>query len=139
LYGSGNCASVECNALAQDTPTKFEVGVDYSYVHFIPALTPGNSQDGNGRGGSIVYYLHSSMPVLQPAPWSPRDLPNRPWGQFSTRGNLFIYMFGPVFKHRGKIQPYGQVLVGGGYSNLYGYPITAAGIAGASPNNSALP
>jgi hypothetical protein len=39
---------------------------------------------------------------------------------------------------RGKIEPFGEVLVGGAYTNLYGNLNTATGVVGASPNNNAF-
>jgi len=148
LWLAGIALLFGANARAQDKPTTFEVGVDYSYVHFIPALTGSNNQNGNGGGGSVVYYFHHSLGLKMDlqgygsttqhfiVPVGTPQLPGG--GAFSTQGNLFTYMFGPVFKHRGKIEPFGEVLVGGAYSNLYGHAITASGIAGASPNSNAF-
>jgi hypothetical protein len=37
LWLAGIALLFGVNALAQETPTEFEVGVNYSLVHFIPA------------------------------------------------------------------------------------------------------
>jgi hypothetical protein len=47
-------------------------------------------------------------------------------------------MFGPVIKKRGKFEPFGEVLAGGAYTNLYGHLFTASGVVGTSPNNNAF-
>jgi hypothetical protein len=59
-------------------------------------------------------------------------------GILSAQGNLFTYMFGPVIKKRGKIEPYAQVLLGGAHSNLYANAITAAQFSAASSDNNAF-
>lgn len=137
------------NTLAQDMPTSFEVGVDYSLSHFIPALTGSQAHNLSGGGGSIVYYtpmkwLGVKMDLQGYASTTstftiPIGTPLVPKGGIlNVQGNLFTYMFGPVIKKRGKIEPYGQVLVGGAYTNVYGNLFTAAAALGKSPNTNAL-
>jgi hypothetical protein len=136
-------------AFAQDKPTTFEIGVDYSLSHFIPALPGSNAYNLNGGGGSVVYYTpikwlgikmdlqgygSSTHNFLVPV-GTPR-LPGG--GILSTQGNLFTYMFGPQIKMRGKFEPFGEVLLGGAYTNVYGHLVTASGLAGASPNSNAF-
>jgi hypothetical protein len=48
------------------------------------------------------------------------------------------YMFGPVIKRRGKLEPFGEVLLGGAHSNLYGNAMTAASAVGAASDNNAF-
>lgn len=137
------------NVVAQDQPTTWEIGVDYSLAHFIPALTGSRSHNLNGGGGSVVYYtpikwLGIKMDLQgygskSSAIGIPVGTPNFPLGGTATvQGNLFTYMFGPQFKMRGKFEPFGEVLLGGAYTNLYGHLTTAAGVANASPNSNAF-
>lgn len=138
------------NALAQEnTPTTFEIGVDYSMSHFVPALPGSRSHNLNGGGGSIVYYTPIKWLGIKmdlqgygsktTALGIPVGTPLLPGGGTATvQGNLFTYMFGPVIKKRGKFEPFGEVLFGGAYTNLYGNVLTATGVTGTSPNNNAF-
>ena len=54
LWVAGIALLLGTNVVAQDRPTEFEVGVDYSLVHFIPALTNSNAHNLNGGGGSLA-------------------------------------------------------------------------------------
>ena len=135
------------NAVAQDnTPTTFEIGVDYSLAHFIPALPGSRSHNLNGGGGSLVFYTpakwlgikmdlqgYGSKTAAIGIPVGTALFPGG--GTVTVQGNLFTYMFGPVIKKRGKVEPFGEVLVGGAYTNLYGHLLTASGVVGTSPNN----
>lgn len=136
------------NTLAQDKPTTFEVGVDYSLTHFEPTLPGSRSHNLNGGGGSFVYYTPirwlglkmdlqgtTSRNIAVGIPVTPLF----PLGGTAiVQGNLFTYMFGPVVKMRGKFEPFGEVLVGGAHSNLYGNLFTAARLVAASPNSNAF-
>jgi hypothetical protein len=137
------------NTFAQEGPTTWEIGVNYSLAHFIPALTDSRSHNLNGGGGSAVYYTPIKWLGLKmdlqgygsktSAIGIPVGTPSLPGGGTATvQGNLFTYMFGPVIKKRGKFEPFGEVLVGGAYTNLYGNLSSAAGVVGASPNNNAF-
>ena len=44
-------------------------------------------------------------------------------------------MAGPVIRHYGKIDPWGQVLMGGAHSKLFADAFTAAGATGISPTS----
>jgi hypothetical protein len=136
------------NALAQDKPTEFEVGLDYSLAHFIPSLPGSNSHNLSGGGGTLVYYtpirwLGIKMDLQGYTGTTtnfviPAGTPGLPLGGvLSAQGNLFTYMFGPVLKRRGKIEPYAQVLLGGAHSNLYANAIAASTAAHASSDNNA--
>jgi len=137
------------NVFAQENPTTWEIGADYSLSHFIPALTGSRSHNLNGGGGSAVYYTPVKWLGLKmdlqgygsktSAIGIPVGTPRLPGGGTATvQGNLFTYMFGPVIKKRGKVEPFGELLVGGAYTNLYGNLFTATGVVGASPNNNAF-
>jgi hypothetical protein len=151
LWVAGIALLFGASALAQDQPTKWEIGVDYSGAQYYPALGGSKNFSLNGGGGSIVYYLHhrlgfkmdlqgytSSTNTTVVLPVATPLLAGGGGAIVTTQGNLFTYMFGPVFKHRGKIEPFGEVLVGGAYTNFYGNLATKAGIVGVSPNSNSF-
>jgi hypothetical protein len=118
------------NTFAQDQPTKVEVAVDFSWVHFDENAIGVNANNPLGGGGSFAYYPISWFGIKadfqgytnrKTTVTVPVGNPLLPGGGTATAsGNLFTYMFGPVIKKRGRIEPYGQVLIGGAHSNLYG-------------------
>jgi hypothetical protein len=68
-------------------------------------------------------------------------------GTLTVSGNMFTYMFGPEIKKRGKWEPYGQLLIGGGHSNVYGNlvrsvtvnpPFTTTTSASVAPDNNSF-
>lgn len=150
LLLAGIALLFDAGVFAQDQPTEFEVGLDYSLSHFIPALPGSNSHNLSGGGGSLVYYT--------PARWFGLKMDLQGYtgtttsfaipagatplvplgGAFSAQGNLFTYMFGPVIKKRGKIEPYAQVLIGGAHSNLYANAFTVTSAGHASNDNNAF-
>jgi hypothetical protein len=149
LWVAGIALLLGTNALAQDKPTTFEIGVDYSLAHFVPALTGSRSHNLNGGGGSVVYYTPMKWLGIKmdlqgygsktSAIGIPVGSPNFPLGGTATiQGNLFTYMFGPQFKMRGKFEPFGEILVGGANTNLYGNLFTASGVVGTSPTHNAF-
>jgi hypothetical protein len=121
------------NAFAQDQPTNIEVALDYSLLNFHPGAAGlvFNVVNFNGGGGSFVYYtpLHwlgikadfqgyGSTTRNFTIPAGNSIIPQG--GQFNVQANMFTYQFGPVFKKRGRWEPYAQVLFGGAHSNVYG-------------------
>jgi len=117
------------NVLAQDQPTKVELGIDYSLLDFNPSASFTHSQVLNGGGLSFVYYMrpwlgfktdlhgygNSAQNFVIPA--GNALVPTG--GSFNVSGQMFTYLFGPEFKKRGRIEPYFQVLFGGANSNVY--------------------
>jgi hypothetical protein len=149
LWVAGIALLLGTNALAQDKPTTFEIGVDYSLAHFVPALTGSRSHNLNGGGGSVVYYTPMKWLGIKmdlqgygsktSAIGIPVGSPNFPLGGTATiQGNLFTYMFGPQFKMRGKFEPFGEILVGGANTNLYGNLFRASGVVGTFPTHNAF-
>ena len=154
LWVAGVALLFGTNALAQEQPTTWEIGGDYSLVDFFPALPGSNSHVLNGGGLSIVYYKHwlgfkadlqgyanvgkifTGVPVVTNpivgAPISPSN------GTLAVSGDLATYLFGPVIKKRGKFEPFGEVLVGGAYSTVYANLFTAAGAVGKAPGNNSF-
>ena len=144
------------SAWSQEHP-KWEIPLDYSYVHY--QAIDYESRNGNyffgqyfsleGGGGGVVYnfshklgvkaefqgYTSNTRVVIVPPgnPFLPAG------GSASVSGNLFTYMIGPQFTlSRGKLRPFGEVLVGGAHSNVYKNAfnnLTFTGISGAPSNN----
>jgi hypothetical protein len=136
--------------LAQDSASKFEVAVDYSYARFVPAskYVP-NSYSLNGAGGSIDYNFSRYVGVVaeftgygsntQFFTVPPSSLcPSGCSG--NVQANLFTYLFGPQFGIRtGKFRPFAHVLVGGAHSNLAANLAALSGFsAAARPANDAF-
>jgi hypothetical protein len=123
LFGLG------MNVLAQDEPTKIELGIDYSLLDFNPSANYTHSQVLNGGGVSFVYfakhwlglkmdlqgYGNSAQTFVIPA--GNAIVPAG--GSFNVSGQMFTYLFGPEIKRRGRIEPYFQLLLGGANSNVY--------------------
>jgi hypothetical protein len=147
------------NALAQESPTKWEIGGDYSLVDFFPALPGSSSHVLNGGGLSFVYYRHwlgfkadfqgygnagriftgvplPNVPVVTNpivgAPISPAT------GTLTISGDLATYLFGVVIKKRGRFEPFGEVLIGGAYSTVFANLFTAEGVVGKAPGNNSF-
>ncbi len=136
------------SALAQDKPTTWEIGGDYSLVDYFPALPGTSSHVLNGGGLSVVYYAHwlgfkadfqgygnvgqTFIGVTNPIIGAPST------GTLAVGGDLATYLFGPVIKKRGKIEPFGEVLIGGAYTNVYANLFTAAGAVGTAPGHNSF-
>ena len=131
-------------AIAQEDH-KFEVTGDYSYFRFNPGLSRYfNSHSLNGGGGDVTYFITSMIGAkadLQGyGSYTECTKPGAPIVGCAS-GNLFTYMFGPEVKFRmGKLQPFGEVLVGGAHSNLYANACSKiSGLCGSkSPSNNAF-
>jgi len=158
LWVAGVALLFGTNALAQEKPTTWEIGGDYSLVDYFPALPGSNSHVLNGGGISIVYYKHwlgfkadfqgygsvgkiftgvlvPSSVVTNPivgAPSSPST------ATVTVNGDLATYLFGPVIKKRGKFEPFGEVLIGGAYSQVYANLFTSTGAVGKAPGNNSF-
>lgn len=135
-------------------PPKWEVPLDYSYVHFqaIDFTSQnyffGQHYDLNGGGGGLVYnfshmfgfkaefqgYGSQTRTITVPAgnPFFPAG------ASASVQGNLFTYMFGPQIKiYKGRFHPFAEGLVGGAHSNVYKNAINNLNFTGISkaPSN----
>ena len=120
-------------AFAQDA-AKFEVYGDYSYLQFNPTLSGLQSRAFNGGGGGVQYNFGRFFAVkgdfqgYGSTQWTlttsaPTVTPHGtvPAGTFKSNGNMFTYLFGPVVGfHAGRFHFYGEYLLGGSASNLYG-------------------
>jgi hypothetical protein len=138
------------NTFAQENkPTTWEIGVDYSLSHLIPALPGSHARNLNGGGVSLVYYTpirwlgvkmdlqrYGSTTSTLSIPVGNSLVPLG--GTVTVQGNLLTYLFGPVIKKRGKFEPFGEVLVGGAYTTLYANLYTTVGVLGTPPNGNAF-
>jgi hypothetical protein len=134
-------------AFAQDA-AKFEVYGDYSYLQFNPTLSGLQSRAFNGGGGgaqvnfgrrfafkgdfqgygSTQWTLTTTGPVVTPHGTVPA-------GTFRSSGNMFTYLFGPVFGiHTHRMYVYGEYLLGGSASGLYGQLSNSINAGGGSIN-----
>jgi len=136
-------------AFAQD---KFEVYGEYSYLRFNPTVFGINSRSFNGGGGGATWYFAKIFGIkgefmgygsttFTKVVSSPVILPNGgiiPAGSYTSQGNMFTYLFGPVVKIPiPKVTPFGELLFGGsntnGYVNLTNSIIAAGGTITRSP------
>ena len=120
-------------AFAQDTP-RWEVSGDYSYMQFNPTLPGLQSRAFNGGGGGAQYNFGKIFAIkgdfqgygsttVTFTTTGPTVTPHGtvPTGTFHSNGNMFTYLFGPaVGFHARKFYVYGEYLLGGSASNLYG-------------------
>jgi hypothetical protein len=136
------------SAFAQD---KLELYGEYSYLRFNPTVTGLNSRSFNGGGGGVTWYFLKilgikgdfmgygsttftrvvSSPIVTPVGTIPA-------GTFTTQGNMFTYLFGPVVKIPvPKVSPFGELLFGGsntnGYANLSNVIIADGGTISRAP------
>lgn len=123
---------------------KIEATGDYSYFRANPGLPSYfNSQNLNGGGGQFTFFMTPNIGLagdLQGyGSYTQCTKPTAPIAGCAS-GNLFTYMFGPQLKARmGKLEPFGEVLLGGAHSNFYGNACTKTGICGSkSPSNNAF-
>jgi hypothetical protein len=126
-------------ALAQ----RAEVFGDYSYMQFNPTLSGLQSRAFNGGGGGFQYNVLPYLGIkgefqgYGSTEWtanvtSPISTPGGiiPIGTYTTRANMFTYLFGPVARvPMHKINVFGETLFGGsnssGYANLYNQALAA--------------
>jgi len=122
---------VSLSAFAED---RAEVFLDYSYLHFSPTITGMDSRSFNGGGGGAALYFLKIFGIkgdfmgYQSTTFTktyntPVVIPGRgtiPAGTYTTQGNMLTYLFGPEIRiPTPLIKPFGEVLVGGSYTNAY--------------------
>jgi hypothetical protein len=100
--------ALSSTALAEDETTtpKYEVGVNYSWLH-VNSANYDYQRTGNGGSGYFEYNLNRTVGLVA-------DF----GGYANTRINdrLLTYMFGPRFNWRhSRLTPYAQFLFGGAY------------------------
>jgi hypothetical protein len=122
---------VSLSALAED---RAEVSLDYSYLHFSPTITGMSSRSFNGGGGGAALYFLKIFGIkgdfmgygstsFTRTYTNPVVIPGRgtiPAGTYTAQGNMVTYLFGPEIRiPLPVIKPFGEVLVGGSYTNAY--------------------
>jgi len=137
------------NAPAED---RFELYGEYSYLRFNPTIFGLNSRSFNGGGGGAnLNFLHffaikaefmgyGSTTFTRTLSSTVR-LPGGgviPAGSYTSQGNMFTYLFGPVLRIPiPKVTPFGEILFGGsdtnGYVNLTNAIIAAGGTISRTP------
>jgi hypothetical protein len=126
------------SALAQDYP-KIEVSADYSYARYAASRAYAGSYSLNGGGGAVDYNFSEHLGIkmdLQGYGSNTQRFTAAPGSatcplgcSANVQGNLFTYLFGPQIGIRtGKVRPYGQVLLGGAHSNVYGNLASVPGV-----------
>ncbi len=137
-------------ASAQDVP-KAELSLDYSFARYAPSASYTKGHSFNGGGGAVTFnfaphfgiamdlqgYNSNTTQFTIPAN---SNFPNGASG--SVSGNLFTYLFGPVFKFRTpRAHPYFDVLLGAAHSSVYGnaykticQPVAGTCTASSTPN-----
>ena len=117
-------------AWAQEAP-KMELAFDYSFARYAPSASYTKGHSLNGGGGQFKYNFGRTFGIMADFQGYnsnttkftiPVGSPNFPNGGSGTvSGNLFTYLFGPVFKFRAeRVHPYFDVLLGAAHSNVYG-------------------
>jgi len=117
--------------LAQD---RFEVYGEYSYLRFNPTVFGLNSRSFNGGGGGATLFFLKILGIKADLMGygstsftktfaSSVTLPGGgtiPAGTYTSQGNMFTYLFGPVVRVPiPKVKPFGELLFGGSNTNGY--------------------
>src|SRR5262245_16741648 len=105
-------------ALAQER--RAEVFLGYSYGRINPHTSGQPSFNLNGGSAAFAYDLSESTSlVIDFGGYHIAKI-----GNASADVNLFSFLFGPRFSYRGhsRIIPFGQALIGGVSTSLYGAP-----------------
>src|SRR6266481_8822629 len=102
---------------AQEGTPRYEVGLNYSWLH-VNSANQDRQRTGNGGSGSFAYNINNVVGLVA-------DF----GGYANTRINdrLLTYMFGPRFNWRhSRLTPYVQFLFGGGY--VWNTPISGVSV-----------
>jgi len=133
----------ETAGLAQN---RFEIFGEYSYLHFNPTVTGINSRSFNGGGGGVTLYFlgifgikadfmaYGSTTFIKTVPSTVISPEGKiiPAGTYTSQGDMFTYMAGPVIRIPiPAVKPFGEILFGAsntnGYVNLTNSIIAAGG------------
>src|SRR6266478_5051471 len=91
---------------AQEVTPRYEVGLNYSWLH-VNSANQDLQRTGNGGSGSFAYNINNVVGLVADV-----------GGYANTRidDRLLTYMFGPRFSWRhARLTPYAQFLFGGAY------------------------
>lgn len=132
-------AAFAASSFAQDNST-FEVFGDYSYIQFNPTVQGLQSRAFNGGGGGLqvnfakFFGVKADFQGYGSTNWTttfatPVVTPHGetiPAGTYTSRGNMFTYLFGPTLgTHIKRLHVYGEILFGGSDTNGYASLINA--------------
>jgi hypothetical protein len=120
------------SAFAQDY-SRVEGFVEYSYLRFNPGISQLHSRSFNGGGGGIDVNLTRNFGIKAEfmgygstnftTTFTSPIITSRgiiPPGTYSSQGNMFTYLFGPVVKFPvSRVTPFGEILFGGSNTNGY--------------------
>jgi len=107
------------NLIAQD---RFEVFAGYSYLRFSPTIGGLSGRDFNGGGGAVQLNFLKVLGVKADVMGYGATTFTRTVNgtTFSSTGNMFTYMFGPVFRiPLWRVKPFGEVLFGASHTDAY--------------------
>src|SRR6266852_26541 len=94
---------------AQEATPKYEVGVNYSWLH-VNSANYDYQRTGNGGSGYFEYNLNKTLGLVA-------DFGGYANTRTGIDEKLLTYMFGPRFNWRhSRLNPYVQFLFGGGYA-----------------------
>jgi opacity protein-like surface antigen len=128
LFGTVLLASVSASAQRAD------VFGEYSYLHFSPTIGGLSSRSFNGGGGGadlyflkifgikadFMQYASTTFTRTYPTPVIVAGRGAIPAGTYTTQGDMFTYLFGPVLRiPLPKVKPFGEVLFGGSSTDAY--------------------
>jgi hypothetical protein len=107
------------NLVAQD---RFEVFAEYSYLRFSPTIGGLSGRDFNGGGGgaqlNFLKILGIKADLMGYGATTFARTVNG--ATFSSTGNMFTYMFGPVLRiPLWRVKPFGEVLLGASHTDAY--------------------
>lgn len=127
-------AAVLSAAVSASAQNRFEVFAEYSYLHFSPTIAGLQSRSFNGGGGGATLYFlkifgikgefmgygSTTFTRIVPLNITAPGGGTIPAGTYTSNGNMFTYLFGPVLRiPLPAVKPFGEVLVGGSYTDAY--------------------
>lgn len=131
---------------------RFEIFAGYSYLRFSPTVFGLNDRSFNGGGGSATLYFLKIFGIKADFMGYGSTTFSRtftssvtapgggviPPGTYTSQGNMFTYMFGPVIRiPLPKVKPFVEVLFGAsntnGYVNLQKSIVAGGGTVSVSP------
>jgi len=109
--------------LAQDYP-KAELFMGYEWIRFGSAMGGNPNVNFNGGGGSIAYNVSPMFGLKAEFTGAGigdlKQTDSTGLKTLTRSGNFFSYLFGPqVTFRKSRVQPFGHLLLGGAFSNVY--------------------
>jgi opacity protein-like surface antigen len=107
------------NVIAQD---RFEVFAEYSYLRFSPTIGGLSGRDFNGGGGGVQLNFLKILGIKADFMGYGTTTFTRTVNgtTFTSTGNMFTYMFGPVLRiPLWRVKPFGEVLFGASQTDAY--------------------